>query len=109
MKLPFPYSIAAEFILFQPPPRKVTLPHLCVALASIAAVGLCGGLMPKEVPWFFRWSTCGVVGLLVGFTCYRVFLLVVPLLRLLVAKRIMNQPDDQRLEEKVRSYIGGRQ
>jgi hypothetical protein len=48
-----------------------------------------------------------VAGVVTGFFSYRLFLLVLPFLRLLVAKGIVCEPDKERLNAKIGSYIGG--
>jgi hypothetical protein len=108
MKLPFPYALAAEFTLFQPPPQKVTFPHLWIVICSaFTAVGIVAS-MPKGY-WLLISLPIGLlVGFVMGFLCYRVSLQVLPFLYFLVSKGIIREPDSIRLAATISSFKGRR-
>lgn len=103
MKLPFPYRIAAELVLFQGH-RKFTLYHLIpVILASVTVCVLIHRLTGPS-RWFIAIATFLVVA--VGtFWMFRTWL---PLLMAAVKWGFIEQPVEERLQALIRSYAGRR-
>jgi len=107
VKLPYPYAIAAEFVLFREW-AKVTLPHLLVPLAAAVVLPVC--FMMVRVKLGFGLMPAALLALLAavvtGFVVFRLFCLVLPALRMLVRLGVVALPNRQRLRAKIRSYCG---
>ncbi|MEK7951711.1 hypothetical protein [Luteolibacter soli] len=106
MKIPFPYAVAAELVLFRESAR-MTLPHLltgCVG-ALAGAIGFVGTVRGWGVvlAFVFAVMVCAVA----GYGAFRMFRLVLPALRVLVRLGVVAIPNRQRMRAKVRSYCGG--
>ena len=104
MKPGFPYFIAAEFALFQSV-RKVTLPHLLVAVSFPLTAVLVFRFLEGS-PWWVAALAASAAGLLSACLLFRLFRLVLPFLRKLVAWGIIAPPDQARFSGKVISYLG---
>lgn len=109
VKLPYPYAIAAEFVLFREW-AKVTLPHLLVPLSAAVVLPVC--FMMGRVKLGFGLMPAALLALLAamvtGFVVFRLFCLVLPALRMLVRLGVVAIPDRQRFKRVLGSYCGRR-
>jgi hypothetical protein len=103
-KLPFPYFIAAEFVLSQSA-RKFTLPHLMVGI-TFAIASVLAFRFGNKLPVWALVPLSLVIGTLSAWWVFRLFRLVLPCLGKLVAWGVLAPPDQLRLDQKVESYLG---
>jgi hypothetical protein len=106
MKIPYPYWLAAEFILFGPPPRKMTLVHLMIPIfAMLLSMSLFHSLQ-QFLSKPFLLCICAA-GFLVSFymLCH-LCRFVMPMIGWGVEKGFIQSPDLARLEDQVYSSAG---
>ena len=104
VNLRFPYSIAAEFLLFQSA-RKFRLPHLLVGI-TFAIAGILAFQFGNSLPVWASVSLSLVTGVLSAWLVFRLFRLVLPFLQQLVTWKVLAPPDQDRLDRKVATFLG---
>ncbi|WP_035610475.1 hypothetical protein [Haloferula sp. BvORR071] len=107
MKLPFPYAIAAEFVLFREW-AKVTLPHMLVLWFALGAGAIGFAASVKEWGVVLAAMLAMAICAATGYCVFRLFHLVLPTLRMLVRLGIVALPNRHLMKRKVRSYCGHR-
>ena len=106
MKIPFPYWLAAEFYLFQPPPKKLTLIHFLILVTAAGAstwifLFLSSKINAIVLVAFCAFVICALAALLHRCCCY-----FLPLLTKGVDRGVVQQPDLARLEQQIQANAG---
>lgn len=98
VKLPFPYTLAAQLMLFGPPPRKATVFHFLIwAGILLGAVGFYLAVRGALGPWVAG-GLAVPAGLLVGGVIFWISSQLLDWLKLLVMKGLVQEPDMKTLD-----------
>ena len=97
----FPYAIAAEFWLFGPPAKKQTAIHLFIMIALFGSGTIVYAILEDRIGRLLAGLAAIPVGLIVGYGFYRLFAQGIPALHWLVAKGIVESPDEKKFRDKL--------